>query len=51
MGLVARLADRVTVLDFGRRIFDGAPAAMASDPAVVEAYLGGVPPPAEERTP
>jgi branched-chain amino acid transport system ATP-binding protein len=48
MGLVMRIADRVTVLDFGRRIFDGVPAEMASDPAVVEAYLGGAPPPAKE---
>ncbi|GAA1826192.1 ABC transporter ATP-binding protein [Planosporangium flavigriseum] len=43
MGMVTRIADRVTVLDFGRRIFDGSPAAMAADPAVVEAYLGGAP--------
>jgi branched-chain amino acid transport system ATP-binding protein len=48
MGMVMRIADRVTVLDFGRRIFDGEPAEMASDAAVVEAYLGGAPPPAKE---
>ena len=40
MGFVMRLADRVTVLNFGRRIFDGSPAAARQDSGVVEAYLG-----------
>ncbi|MET8471582.1 ABC transporter ATP-binding protein [Streptomyces sp. NPDC006422] len=40
MGVVMRLADEVTVLDFGRRIAGGAPDRVQNDPAVVQAYLG-----------
>jgi len=40
MGFVMGLADDVTVLNFGRRIFSGRPAAAREDPTVVEAYLG-----------
>jgi len=40
MGMVMGIADRVTVLDFGRCIADGTPDEVRADAEVVRAYLG-----------
>ena len=40
MGMVMRLSDTVVVLDFGKVVATGPPAAVREDPAVLAAYLG-----------
>ena len=40
MGFVMDLSDRITVLNFGRRIFEGAPLEVRQETTVIEAYLG-----------
>jgi ABC-type branched-subunit amino acid transport system ATPase component len=40
MALVRAACDHVVVLNFGTVLSQGTPAAIARDPAVIEAYLG-----------
>lgn len=40
MSVVMKISDHVVVLDYGKKISDGTPEAVRSDPVVIRAYLG-----------
>ena len=41
MDLVMNVADRIMVMDYGRRLFEGVPIEVQKNPVVIAAYLGG----------
>ena len=50
MQMIADLADRIHVLDYGRSLAEGTPEVVLSDPQVMAAYLGAEPPTGEQAT-